>query len=57
MLRENLINTARWLDEDARNAYTLVYSCLDNSPAVINAVLTEICAPVDDFWRIVLKGM
>lgn len=57
MLRENLINTARWLDEDARNAYTLVYSCLDNSPAVINAVLTEICAPVDDFWRIVLEGM
>ena len=57
MYREKIIATALWLEDCEKTACALVYSCLDASPAIVNAVLAEICAPAENLWRIILKGM
>lgn len=54
MLKERLIATALWLEDCEKNACALVYSCLEATPAVVNAVLAEICAPSEEFWRTIL---
>lgn len=53
MLREKLINALQWLRADMLNACALVYSCLDNTSDVIDAVCQQIADPVDRFAAII----
>jgi hypothetical protein len=53
MLKEIMMQCYEWLYNDMRNACAIVYSCLDNTEGVINAVLHNICYPVNRFSELI----
>jgi hypothetical protein len=54
MLREILMKCFEWLRQDMLNACAIVYSCLDNTGNVIEAVLNQIAYPVDRFFELIV---